>query len=319
MTLALAWGAIAIIAAVLVYRWRQRTWRLCVLVVGTSIALAVAVVLTGPYEPVLLGRAAKIVVATVVLTIVVILLVRRGLPQLASKHDRYSVAVVFGAISTMYLAVAGFLAATSDASIVADLPQVRTRDEFIELRDSPNPGALLLEARISRTMSDLEYPLVGVASYRCPAIGALRLPAAGEHLPARFLLDLPGGPPIVASGIESAAQAWDWPSSGDGSCVLRRGDSVVIRGDLRLGMGAGGPTSDTGLANVQTIAAGDIRSFLHGYVPAAERTGRAVLALAALNCGLAVTAACVGAVTYRRLAHTGTDSPPKITWRSGSR
>ena len=84
-------------------------------------------------------------------------------------------------------------------------------------------------------------------------------------------------------------------------------------------MGAGGPTSYTGVANVRKIAVGDIRSFIDEYVPVAERTGRAVLALAALNGLLAAVIAGIGLISYRRLARTGTDTPPKITWRSGPR
>lgn len=320
MTLALAWSVIALTAGLLAYRWRRRMWRLCVVVVGTAIGLALAVVFTGQYDPSLFGSAARIFVGTVLLSIVAVLLVGRGLPQLVSKHDRHMAAAVVGVLATMYLAVGGFLAiAASDALTFTDLPQVRTRDEFIEQRDSTaHPGGLLLQARISTTMPDLEYPLVGVASYRCPAIGALRLPSSGERLPARYLLDLPGGPPIVAEGIESAAQAWAWPSAGDGSCVLRRGDPVVVWGDLRAGMGADGPTSYTGLADVHKVAVGDIRAFLDGYGPVAERTGRAVLALAALNGLLAATMAVIGVMTYRRL-RAGTDAPPRITWRSGPR
>jgi len=84
-------------------------------------------------------------------------------------------------------------------------------------------------------------------------------------------------------------------------------------------MGAGGPTSYTGLANVQKIAVGDIGSFLDEYVPVAERTGRAVLALAALNGSLGAAMAGIGLMAYLRLARTGTDAPPKITWRTEPR
>ena len=324
MTLALAWAAIALFVGALAYRWRHRTLRLCVLVVGAAIALGLAVMLTGPYAPDLFGRATRIFIATVLLSIVAVLLVGRSLPQLVSKHDRHSLALVFAAIVVMYLAIGAFLAAAaSEAMKVRDLIQVQTRDEFIDWRDSPvTPGAMLLAARISSAMPELESaPRDVVASYRCPAVGSLRLPATGERLPPRYLLDLAGGPPIVADGIESGAQTWAWPSPEDGSgtCALRRGDPVVVWGVQQPGMGAGGATSYTGLTDVQMVAVGDIRSLLHGYIPVAERTGRAVLALAALNGVLAVTMAGVGMTAYRRLARIGTDAPPKITWRSGPR
>ncbi len=329
MTLTLAWGAIALIAGALAYRWRHRVLRLCALVVCVAMALVVAVLLTGEYAPDLFFSATKIFIATVVLSILAVLLVGRSLPQLVSKHDRHSVALVFAVIVVMYLVVGAFLAAAADDELMlANLPQVRTRDEFIDLRDSPvSPGGMLLEAGISSATAELEQEGLGppqhrgvVASYWCRAIGPLRLPASGHNLPARYLLDLPGGPPIVAGRIESGNQAWAWPSGDDsGECVLHRGDPVVVWGDLQAGMGAGGPTSYTGVANVRKIAVGDIRSFIDEYVPVAERTGRAVLALAALNGLLAAVIAGIGLISYRRLARTGTDTPPKITWRSGPR
>lgn len=325
MTLILAWSVLTLIAGVLWYRWRHRVLPLCILVVCTAVALALAVMFTGEYAPDLFLRAAKIFTATALLSIVAVLLVARSLPQLVSKHDRHLLAVVFAAIVTMYLAIGGFLtiAATEELQ-VSTLPQVSTRDEFIALRDTPQgqPG-LLLEAKIAATMTELGPPQHRgvVASYQCLTIGPLRLPASGQRLPARYLLDFPGGPPVVADGIESGDQTWAWPSSGDGSaaCVLRWGDPVVVWGDLQPGMGAGGPTSYTGLTDVRMIAVGDLESFLHGYVPVAERTARAVLAWAALNGLLATAMAGIGLVTYRRLARTGTDAAPKITWRSGPR
>ncbi|MGB3233597.1 MAG: hypothetical protein WBB57_23415 [Mycobacterium sp.] len=207
MTAAAAWCAVGLGAAVLAHRWRHRALRLCVLVVGVAVALALAVALTGEVAPQLFATAARISVATVVLSIVAVLLVVRTLPQLASRNDRHSVVVVFAAVAAMYLAVGAFLAAAAhDGSQVQGLPQLRTRDEFIDRRDSPSPpGAVLLEARVSDATAVLGSGVV--ASYRCPTIGPLRLPGARDQLPSRYLLDLPGGPPIVA-GPTAPDQAW---------------------------------------------------------------------------------------------------------------
>ena len=323
MTLALAWGAIALIAGWLAYRWRQRMLRLCVLAVCGGIALVGAVMVTGVYSPDVFYRATKIFAATVLLSIVAVLLTRRSLPQVVSKHDRKSVAVVFGAMAAMYLAVAGLLAsAATEEWGLAHLPQVRSRGEFITVRDSPgSPAGILLEARISSAMPELGPPNHdgAVASYRCPAIGWIRMPAFDQRLPARYLLDFPGGPPVVAGGIVSGDQAWAWPGGGSGECMLFRGDPAVVWGHLQAGMGTGGPTSYTGLADVRKIAAGDIQTFLGEYVPVAERTCRVVGALAVLNGLLAAAMAGIGLMAFRRLARTGTDAPPAITWRSGPR
>lgn len=321
MTLALAWGAVALSAGVLAYRWRRRVLRLCVLVVCAAAALVLTVPLTGEYAPRLLSTAATIFAATAVLSILATLLVARGLPPLVSRRDRHAVALVCGVIAAMYLAVGAFLAAGAhDEMRVRDLPQLRTRDEFIQWRDSPaDTGGVLLEARVSDAMPELGAPYAPgeVASYDCPVVGSLRLPSTGHRFPPRYLLDFPGGPAVVATGIDSGDQAWAWPSPG--KCALRRGDEAVVWGNLQGGMGAGGPTSYTGVAEVRIIAVGDIRSFLDTYVPVAERTGRAVLGLAALNGALALTMAAIGVRTYRRLSRAGTDAPPRITWRTGPR
>ena len=255
--------------------------------------------MTAAIDPGLFVTAAKILIATVLLSIISALLARRGLPQLVSRRDRGSVAVVCGVIAAMYVGIAGFLAAAADDRLqLAEAPQVRTRAEFIERRDAgPTPGGLLLQASISERSQARPDGVV----------------ADSRRLPDRYLLDLPGGPPVIATGITSDRQAWA------GERVLRRGDPVVVWGSLQKGMGTGGPTSATGLSEVRMIAAGDITSFLTGYLPAVERTGRAVLGLAVLNLLLAAAMAAIGAATLRRLTRDGTDAPPRITWRSGPR
>lgn len=255
--------------------------------------------------PELSAAAAKILIATVLLSIITALLAGRALPRLVSRHDRGGVEVVCGAITVMYIAIAGFLAfAADDHMQVADAPQVRTRAEFIDRRDAgATSGGVLLQAAISE---------------RNPASPDGVVAKAGR-LPDRYLLDLPGGPPVIAEGIRSQGQAWGWPHDATGEPVLRRGDPVVVWGSLQKGMGAGGPTSATGLSEVRMIAAGDITSFLAGYAPVVERTGRVVLGLAAVNLLLALAMAAVCVTTLRRLTRDGTDAPPSITWRSGPR
>lgn len=261
--------------------------------------------MTAAIAPELSASAAKILIATVLLSIVAALLTRRGLPRLVSRRDRGGVVLVCGVIAAMYLAIAGFLAvAATDHLQVADLPHVRTRAEFLDRRDAgATPGGLLLQARISD---------------RSPA-AADGVVATDRRLPERFLLDLPGGPPVIAEGITADRQAWGWPRDGSGERVLRRGDPVVVWGSLRKGMGTGGPTSATGLTEVRMVATGDITSFLAGYRPDVEGTGRAVFVLAVLNLLLAATMTAVAAATILRLTRNGTDAPPRITWRSGPR
>ena len=316
MTLGVAWFAVALATGGLAYRWRHKTLRLCALVVCAAATLILAVPLTGEYVPRLLSRAATIFAATAVLTILATLLAVRGLPQLVSRHDRHAAALVCTAMAGLYLVVGAFLAAAAhDETRAQSLPQLRTRDEFIRWRDSPiDPGGVLLEAKVSDAMPALGPPHQPdiVASYRCVAVGPVRWSGSGQ-LPARYLLDFPGGPSVLAAGIDSGDQAWAWHSPPE--CVLRHGDPLVVWGTLQIGMGGDGPASSTGLADVRLIAAGDIRSFLDGYVPAAERTGRAVLALAALNGMLALSVAIVGIRAHRRLSR-GDGSAPRITWRS---
>jgi hypothetical protein len=319
VTLLPAAAALALIVTVLTIHRRRRVLLACLLVVASAPVLILAVVFTGEVASDLLVRGARILVATVVLSVVTVLLVGRGLPQLVSRRDRHGVAVVCGALSVMYAAVAVFLAVVAgEGTRAADLPVLRDRADFIAWRDGPHhPGGVLLAGTISELTPEVDPPHGVVASHSCLAVGSRRFPMPGSRLPHRYVVDFPGGPPVVVEGIDSGIQAWNWPS-GAGKCVLRRGDRVVVWGDLRGGLG-GGTTSYTGVADVRIVAAGDVTTFLQVYVPAAERTGRAVLAWAVLNGALAVTIAVIGVLCYRRLARTGTDAPPRITWHTGPR
>ncbi len=319
MTAALAWVAVAGAGVALAYRWRRRVLLLCLLVVAAVPAFGLAVVTTGGVAPDLLMRAATIAVATVILSVVTVLLVTCSLPRLRSRRDRHGVAVACSTVAAMYAAVALFLAvAATDEMQVAELPVLRDRDAFIAWRDAPQAaGGVLLEGRISQHSPELTPQSDLVATHSCLDTGTQRIPLPGHRLPDRYLVAFPGGPPLVVDGIGSGTQAWRWPPS-TGECVLRRGDRIVVWGELQGGMG-GGTTSHTGLSNVHVIAVGDAATFLNQYVPAAEHTARAVLALAALNVALAVAVTVCGVRAYRRLAHTGTDDPPQITWRTGPR
>lgn len=324
MTLAVAWAATAGVAAALAYWWRRRVVALCLVAVVAVPVFVVAVALTGDVAPDLLVRAARISVATVILSVLTVLLVVFGLPRLVSRRDRWGAVVVSAMLALMYSAVAVFLAVVADTGTHVDsIPVLQDRDDLIASRDGArDPAGVLLAGTISDRTAELDPPHGVVASHPCLRIGSQQLPLPGSQLPARYLVDLPGGPPIVVDGIASGTQAWNWPT-GDaeraGSCALRRGDSVVVWGHLKEGMG-GGTTSYTGLTDVHIIAGdGDISAFLDHYPPAAERTARAVLGLAFLNAALAATVAILGVRAHRRLSRTGTDDPPRITWHTGPR
>lgn len=321
MTPALSWAAMAVVAAVLAFRWRRKVLIPCLLVLASAPVLILTVALTGEVASDLLVRGAKILVATVILSVLTVLLVGRGLPQLVSRRDRCGAAVACGALSAMYAAVAVLLAVVADEGMrAAGLPVLSDRADFIAWRDGLHAGeGVLLVGTVSERTFGPDSRQDVVASHSCLAVGSRLFTMPGSRLPHRYLIDFPGGPPVVVDGIDSGTQAWNWPSGpGNGTCVLRRGDRVVVWGALSGGMG-GGATSYTGLADVRLVAAGDVTTVLDGYVPAAERTGRAVLAWAVLNGGLSVTIAVIGGLCYRRLARSGTDAPPRIAWHTGPR
>jgi hypothetical protein len=315
--LAAAWSALGLAAAVLAHRWRQRLLRLCLVVVLTAVAAIVALMATGDVVPVLVSQAARLLIGTVLLSVVAVLLTVRALPRLSSRRDRGSAAAICGVVTVGYLAVAVFLTMAADDQMrVGELPQLRTRDEFIALRDgSAPPGGALMEATLSDRNPTFDDG--AVASIACPSVGPVRIPGTSHRLPERYLLDFPGGPPVVAAGPKSSLQTWGWPPDGSGDCVLRHSAAVVFWGDVRKGMGIDASTSHTGLADTRMIAVGDIASFIREYTPVAHRTAGAVYALACLNAGLGLLMIAVGAVTWRRLTRTGNAAPPRITWRAG--
>lgn len=313
--LSVALGAIAIVTGVLAHRWRHRLLRMCGLIAIACVAPLIALVVTGGFVPQLVADTAKLLAGTALLTIICMLLALRALPRLTSRRDRGGVAVICSALAGSYAAIGLFMAVAADEQTgVSTLPGLRTRDEFIAQRDAPSrPGGVLMEARLSER--NLESADGVVASFACPTIGHVRIPATTQQMPERYLLEFPGGPPVVAAGIESGRRTWGWPTDGRGDCVLRRGSPVVVWGDIRKRIGGEASTSQTGLAHVQLIAVGDIASFLRDFVPAAMRTGRLTTTLAVLNVSFGVVMIAVGAATRRRLSRTGTDDPPAITWR----
>lgn len=317
--LAAAWSAIVLAAAGLAYRWRGRVLRLCGVVVLTAVAAVVALMGTGDVAPGLVVDAAKLLIGTVVLSLVALLLTVRALPRLSSRRDRGGAALLCCTAAVGYLAVATFLTLAADDQMrVGELPQLRTREEFIALRDAPATlGGALMEATLSDLNPVSEDGVVAAVS--CPSIGGIRIPGTAHRLPARYFLEFPGGPPVIAAGVESSLQTWGWPpdSGGSGDCVLRQSTAVVVWGEIRKRMGQDASTSQTGLADTRMVAVGDIASFIREYAPVADRTGRAVYALAVLNAGLGVLMIAVGAATWQRLTRAGTSAPPRITWRSG--
>lgn len=84
-------------------------------------------------------------------------------------------------------------------------------------------------------------------------------------------------------------------------CGLGDGDPVVIWGDPGATRDFGSDRSNAAINSVRMIAYGDIAEFRRTVGAAAGRTGRATLALAVLNGGLAVAAAVRGLTIYRRL------------------
>jgi len=316
--LAAVWSAIGLASAGLIYRWRHRTIRLCAVIVFSVMALFVALVSTAEVAPRLVADAAKISVGTVVLTIIAALLIARALPRLSSRNDRGRVILICGAIAVCYVAIGAFLAAAADdQSRVGAIPQLRTREDFIAQRDAASPsGGVLMEAALSDRNPVFDDGVV--ASISCPAIGTVRLPGTARRLPERYLLDFPGGPPVIAAGVESSLQTWGWPAAGgsSGECAVRRGTAVVIWADVRKGMGSQASTSQTGLADTRMIAVGDIASFIREYTPVAHRTAKAVYGLAWLNLVLGILMIAVGAGTWRRLTRTGNADHPRITWRT---
>lgn len=281
-------------------------------IVVVGVGLPLAAVVTGPVAPDLLATAATILIATVVLSIIAALLVSRGLPRLGRRHDRGAAAAVCAAVAALFVAVAGFLAASAaDHLLLADLPQIRTRAEFLGQRDAPTAsGEVLIEATISRstpTLPDSPGSADDVVGwFGCARLGPFPLPGSGGHVPREYLLDFPGGPPLIANGLISDRQTWAWPDDGSGDCVLRHGASVVVWGHLTAGIGIDRPASRTGLSAVRMVAVGDIRSFLDDYGPVAERTARVVQGWAVLNLLLALAMAAIGVRTFGRLSRDGT-------------
>lgn len=123
MMLVAAWSAIALGTAGLGYRWRHRTLRLCAMVIVAAVAAVTALLLTGDVAARLVADAAKILVGTVILSILAVLLIVRALPRLSSRRDRGNVILICCALAGGYLFVAMFLTMAADQHLrVGQLP-----------------------------------------------------------------------------------------------------------------------------------------------------------------------------------------------------
>lgn len=324
MNLVTAWLAIAAATAALVYRWRHKAVRLCAVAVGAAVALAVTFLVTGPSATAIFERSAKTFGGTVIVAMMAAAIVVVVLPRLHSRADRWAAAVLCGVLVVAFTGIGLMLWRVADDGLqFANLPEVRTGDGILSWRNSAPRHRIygvLVEGRLGRPAPGPEPGGAALmASYQCDNIGPPAPARIQPWLPSSFTLYLADDVQAWAQGIGSVRQAWDWPASGVRieECGLRAGDPVVFWGHPGATHSAGSDKQAPAINDTAVIAYGDIAAFRASFGPAAERTGRATLALAGLNGLLAVAIARTGVRAFRRLRREGDDQPPEFLWVSG--
>ncbi|WP_179468738.1 hypothetical protein [Mycolicibacterium vinylchloridicum] len=323
MNLAAAWLAIAVATAALVYRWRDKALRLCVVAAGSAVALGAAFLLTGPSVTAIFERAAKAFGGTVIAVILSMVVVVVVLPRLRSRADRWAAATLCTVLATAFAAVSMMLWRIADDGLqFATLPEIRTGDGILDWRNSAPRHRIygvLVEGRLGeRAPGQSRDDATLLASYQCDNVGPPAPATIQPWLPSSFTLHLADDTQAWAQGISSVRHAWNWPASGYrlAECGLRAGDPVVFWGHPGATHANGTDKQEPAINETALIAYGDIAGFRASFGPGAQRTGRAALALAGLNGVLAVAVAVVGSRYFRRLRRDGTDEPPRLTWSS---
>lgn len=324
MNLVAAWLAIAAATAALTYRWRDKAVRLCAVAFGAAVALAVTFLVTGPSATAIFERSAETFVGTVIVAMMTVAIVVAVLPRLRSRTDRWGAAVLCGVLSVAFTGIGLMLWRVADDGLqFAALPEVRTGAGILSWRNSAPRHRIygvLVEGRLGAPARGQEPGDAALlASYQCDNIGPPAPSRIQPWLPSSFTLYLADDSQAWAQGIGSVRQAWDWPPSQVRieECGLRAGDPVVFWGHPGATHSAGSDKQAPAINDTAVIAYGDIPAFRASFGPAAERTGRATLALAGLNGLMAVAIATTGVRVFRRLGREGDDQPPAFTWASG--
>ncbi|PND58031.1 hypothetical protein CRM90_08470 [Mycobacterium sp. ENV421] len=320
MNLVAAWLAIAAATAALSSRWRDKALRLCVVAIGSAVALAVTFLLTGPSVTAIFERAAKTFGGTVIVTILSVAVVVVVLPRLRSRADRWAAATLCAVLAAAFTAVAMMLWRIADDGLqFATLPEIRTGEGILDWRNSAPRHRIygvLVEGRLGeRTPGQRRDMSTLLASYQCENIGPPAPSRIQPWLPSSFTLHLADDSQAWAQGISSVRQAWGWPASGYRveECGLRAGDPVVFWGQPGATHTTGSDKQAPAVNETAVLAYGDIAAFRASFGPGAERTGRATLALAVANGVLAAAIMVVGARHFIRLRRDGTGDPPRIT------
>ncbi|MCB0933059.1 MAG: hypothetical protein KDB71_14340 [Mycobacterium sp.] len=324
MSLAASWCVVLGAAAALAYRWRTRMLRLCAIVVGTAVVLGATFLVTGNSVAAIFEPAAKTFAGTVIVTILSVAVVVGVLPRLRSRADRWVPALLCAVLSIAYASVGMMLWRVADDGLqLATVPELRTGTGILRWRDiAPRHRiyGVLVEGRLGELPAASHQPAEAalLASYQCDRTGPFAISQVTPWLPTAFTLTLEDGSQAWAQGINSVRQAWNWPPSHYrlDECGLRTGDPVVFWGHPGATRPTGSDVRSPAIDATMVIAYGDIATFRAGFVPAAERTGRATLALAVINGLLGAAIATIGVRKFTLLRRDGTDQPPGFRWSS---
>ncbi|MDZ7886117.1 MAG: hypothetical protein U5N53_25895 [Mycobacterium sp.] len=310
---------VAIATAVLLHRWRRSWWRSSVVIGVAAVALAAGFLVTGDSVPYLFERAAATFGGTVIASVFTVLVVIKVLPRLELRTAGSAAALLCACLAVMFAAVGLMLWRIADDGLqLAEVPIVGSAEEVLAWRHAePHQRiyGVLLDGRLEREAHgearEVETIRTLLARIDCGRSWSGLSSLAETWLPSGFVVKLADGSRAWVQGISSVRQAWNWPR-GEGrinECALYSDDPVVVWGDPGSMRALGSDEELPAVNAVRVLAYGDAAAFREGFIPAAQRTGRASLALGILNAALALWLSVIGWRTYRRLARDGGGGP----------
>jgi hypothetical protein len=307
-------------------RYRGGVWSFPTSVVAGLAALAAVFFSSGLTVTLLFEQGIVRVVAVLVVALMSWLVLRLLFPRLTARHQA-PFALLIGTVLAIAHVVAalGLWRVADDGVQLASVPVANTEAEILALRDGPYRKRLfgvLTEAKAGEVrMPGGALERAPFAYFSCRRVGS----RSDTRFPDPMAVTLGDGRTVLAAGIVTARQAWNWPEGGQhvDQCALRIGDPIVIWSDVAKATVAGSGRVVGALSDTRLVAYGTLADFRQGFVPKAVLTGQVFTALAAAAALLALIPLWFGIRLWRRLRRHGSDERPKqgptITWSRKSR
>lgn len=312
-------GAVAALAAVLAWDYRDSLWRPPVIAALCSVAL-VAVFLTSPDAHIpIFEEFMALAVAGGFVWLLVWALVRMVFPRTTAKYQALPVLLLSGTLSVALVACS--LSAWLKAVDLNALPKnavATTGEDIATLWRQPWGARYNGIFAVGRIGDPDRRQQTGVGDYLAYYNAPRPAGFAGDfasRLPSSYGMRMADGAVVWVQGVASARQTSNWPDCGPHAFqhCLRDGDPVVIWADPGELRAFGSGEQGSALNATRVIAYGSLEEFRTGYLARAVATARVFGWIALAFVPISFLPAILGWWRWRWLRAHGSDEPSRIT------